>query len=59
MGLVQDKYKVESQALHYSQAAEAMECIRASVAEVPPALWNAYNANGLIPEVADLPKGVS
>lgn len=55
LGLVQDKYKVESQALHYSQAADAMECVRASVADVPPALWQAYDNGELLVAVSDLP----
>lgn len=55
LGLVQDKYKVESQALHYSQAADAMECVRASVADVPPLLWLAYDNGELLAAVSDLP----
>lgn len=58
LGLVQDKYKVEAQALHYSQAADAMECVRASIADVPPALWLAYDKGELLAAVSDLPADV-
>nr|WP_316642664.1 hypothetical protein [uncultured Roseateles sp.] len=43
LGIVESRYKIETQAANYKQGANAMECVRQKIDEVPPRAWNFFD----------------
>jgi hypothetical protein len=55
-GLILDRYQIDIQATHYEQAADAMLCARAAIADVSETFWKIYDENGQISAVlSDIP----
>ena len=46
IGLVEERYQIEAQALQYANAAAAMECVRTEVSAVPGSLWSEFDKDG-------------